>query len=89
MGWNPVRWFFIGMIRVYQRVISPWLGPHCRFQPTCSEYAAESIRKCGVIKGLGLAVWRVLRCNPLCKGGYDPVPGADTRGDVTGSGQKS
>jgi len=71
---NPISWFLIGMIRVYQRAISPWLGAHCRFQPTCSQYAIEALRKRGVIVGAALAVWRVLRCNPFCKAGYDPVP---------------
>lgn len=61
-------------IRFYKRHISPGLPPACRFTPTCSEYAYEAIEKYGALKGGCLAVWRVLRCNPLCKGGYDPVP---------------
>ena len=64
----------LAIIRFYKRAISPYLPPSCRFTPTCSEYAAEAIQKHGALKGLGLAVWRVMRCNPLCKGGYDPVP---------------
>ncbi len=62
------------LIRLYQKYVSPGLPRCCRFTPTCSQYAKEAIEKYGAIKGTGLAVWRVLRCNPFCKGGYDPVP---------------
>ncbi|MBR1502451.1 MAG: membrane protein insertion efficiency factor YidD [Prevotella sp.] len=61
-------------IRFYQICISPLLGPSCRFTPTCSEYAKQAILKHGPIKGLGLAIWRLLRCNPWGGSGYDPVP---------------
>jgi hypothetical protein len=61
-------------IRFYQMCISPLLGPCCRFTPTCSEYAKQAILKHGPIKGLGLAIWRILRCNPWGGSGYDPVP---------------
>jgi putative membrane protein insertion efficiency factor len=54
--------------------ISPLLGPSCRFTPTCSEYAKQAILKHGPIKGLGLAIWRIRRCNPWGGSGYDPVP---------------
>ena len=64
----------VAAIRFYQLALSPLKGPCCRFTPTCSEYAMEAIQKHGVIKGTGLAIWRVLRCNPFMKGGYDPVP---------------
>ena len=64
----------IAIVRGYKKYISPLLPPSCRFTPTCSEYAVEAIQKHGAWKGGWLAVWRVLRCNPLCKGGYDPVP---------------
>ncbi len=64
----------IAVIRLYQRFISPWLGDNCRFSPTCSEYAVESLRRHGVVAGLAYAFWRLVRCQPLCKGGYDPVP---------------
>jgi len=60
-------------IRFYQKVISPMFPPCCRFQPTCSQYAIEALKKYGVIKGGRKAIWRILRCNPFCKGGYDPV----------------
>ncbi|HPF54698.1 MAG TPA: membrane protein insertion efficiency factor YidD [Eubacteriales bacterium] len=64
----------LALIGFYKRAISPYLPPACRFTPTCSEYAAEAVAKYGVLKGGALAVWRILRCNPFCKGGYDPVP---------------
>ncbi len=64
----------LAAIRFYRKYISPGLPPRCRFVPTCSQYAIEAITKYGAGKGLLLAVWRVLRCNPFCKGGYDPVP---------------
>ncbi|ELY9176242.1 membrane protein insertion efficiency factor YidD [Escherichia coli] len=60
--------------RVYQRLISPLLGPHCRFTPTCSSYGIEALRRFGVIKGSWLTVKRVLKCHPLHPGGDDPVP---------------
>lgn len=64
----------IRLIEFYQKHISPGMAPHCRFIPTCSQYALEAIRKYGAVKGGFLAVRRILRCNPLCPGGYDPVP---------------
>ena len=64
----------IALIRGYKKYISPLLPPSCRFTPTCSEYAMEAIQKHGAWKGGLLAIWRILRCNPFCKGGYDPVP---------------
>ena len=64
----------IAVLRFYKRYISPLLPDACIYTPTCSEYAMEAIQKHGVIKGMGLAIWRVLRCNPFAKGGYDPVP---------------
>ena len=60
-------------IRLYQRVISPALPRRCKYEPTCSAYAAQAIRELGPVRGLILAVWRVLRCNPFSHGGYDPV----------------
>lgn len=64
----------LALLRFYKKRISPGLGNHCRFTPTCSEYAYEAIETHGVFKGLGLSVWRLLRCNPFGKWGYDPVP---------------
>ena len=65
--------FIIGVIRFYRKYISPLKAPSCKFYPTCSEYAIEAIEKKGLIKGIALAVWRILRCNPFSRGGYDPV----------------
>ncbi|MDD3468389.1 MAG: membrane protein insertion efficiency factor YidD [Thermoguttaceae bacterium] len=59
-------------VRVYQLLISPLIGPCCRFQPTCSQYFIEAVQKYGVIRGTLKGIWRILRCNPFCKGGYDP-----------------
>lgn len=61
-------------IRAYQRWISPGLPRRCRYEPTCSAYAAQSIRRFDPVRGLLLACWRLLRCNPLSHGGFDPVP---------------
>ena len=61
-------------IRFYQRYISPLKPPMCRFSPTCSQYAVEAVHAHGILRGGAYAVWRILRCHPFCKGGYDPVP---------------
>ena len=68
---NPAQKALIGSIRIYQHVLSPYLGGQCRFYPTCSEYAILSIRKNGSLKGSLKAAWRILRCNPLSEGGID------------------
>ena len=62
------------LLRGYKKYISPLLPPSCRFRPTCSEYAMEAISRYGFIRGGFLAFKRLLRCNPFCKSGYDPVP---------------
>ena len=64
----------IAFIRLYQRGISPLLGAHCRFHPSCSQYAIDALRERGVLAGSALALWRILRCQPFSRGGYDPVP---------------
>ncbi len=69
-----MRRLFVLLLVMYQKIISPYLGPSCRFIPSCSEYAKIAIVKHGVIKGSILTVWRILRCNPLSKKIYDPVP---------------
>ena len=76
-----MKWFlkilsypFILLIKIYQRVISPVLGPQCRFTPTCSNYALEAFKKYGVFKGGWLAIKRISKCHPWGKSGYDPVP---------------
>lgn len=71
---SPVAMLFIMLLRMYKLIISPWLPNACRFYPTCSAYAVDAVTKHGAIKGLYLAVKRVLRCNPFFEGGYDPVP---------------
>jgi putative membrane protein insertion efficiency factor len=63
----------IGMIRFYRKFISPMKKPSCIYIPTCSQYAIEALTKYGFIKGSILSIWRVLRCNPFAKGGFDPV----------------
>jgi uncharacterized protein len=69
-----IRRFFLGLIRFYQRWLSPLKRrPSCRFVPTCSEYAREAIERHGALRGGLRSVWRLLRCQPLCRGGYDPV----------------
>jgi uncharacterized protein len=65
----------IGLIRVYQRTLSPLLGPRCKYYPSCSEYAVQAIGRYGILRGTVLAAWRLLRCNPFSHGGYDPVSG--------------
>ncbi len=69
-----IKKIFILPIRFYQKFISPLLGARCRFYPTCSEYMIQAIQIHGIIKGLILGCARILRCNPLFKGGIDPVP---------------
>ena len=64
----------IFFIRIYQKTISPLLPECCRFTPTCSHYAVDALNKHGVLKGLILTFWRLARCQPFCKGGFDPVP---------------
>ncbi len=70
---------FVHLIRGYQRYISPRFGGVCRFRPTCSQYAIEAIETHGAFKGSFLALWRILRCNPFSRGGYDPVPPKKTK----------
>ena len=66
---------FIGLIKFYRKYISGMkTTPTCKFIPTCSEYGIEAIEKYGALKGGFLTIWRILRCNPFSKGGYDPVP---------------
>jgi putative membrane protein insertion efficiency factor len=69
-----VKRFFLSAIDFYQRRISPGLPAGCRYLPTCSHYGREAIAKHGVVHGTVLIIWRLMRCNPLSKGGYDPVP---------------
>jgi putative membrane protein insertion efficiency factor len=68
-----VKRLALALIAGYQRLVSPLLPRRCRYEPTCSAYAVESIRRFGVARGLLLACWRLLRCNPFSHGGFDPV----------------
>lgn len=79
-----MRRILIGLIQIYRHLVSPLLGPHCRFQPSCSSYAEEALHRHGCLRGSWLAVRRILRCHPLGGYGYDPVPGKDARGSVRG-----
>lgn len=76
--WKTLRHALIGLlvlpIRLYQRIISPLFPPRCRYTPSCSQYAIEALKKHGPLKGLWLALYRILRCNPFGGFGYDPVP---------------
>ncbi len=69
-----IRSIFISILRGYQYLISPLLGNRCRFHPTCSEYMIEAVRRFGVFKGFYLGMKRLGRCQPMCEGGFDPVP---------------
>lgn len=64
----------VAILDFYKRAISPWLPPACRFEPTCSIYAREAIERHGFVRGMGLALRRLLRCHPFHAGGFDPVP---------------
>lgn len=68
------RFVLASSLRFYKRTLSPLLPPACRFQPTCSEYAAEAVERHGVGRGVSLAFRRLLRCHPFSHGGFDPVP---------------
>lgn len=69
-----MKTFMTAVLRFYKQAVSPWLPACCRYVPTCSEYAAEAVARHGFLRGVALAGWRLLRCNPLARGGYDPVP---------------
>ena len=69
-----MRRLLIGLIRAYQRLVSPLLGQHCRYLPSCSEYAVMAIEEWGVLRGTALAAWRILRCHPWSAGGLDHPP---------------
>jgi len=71
--YRMVNGVLIAVIRAYQRVLSPYIPPSCRYSPTCSQYAVEALQKHGPLRGGYLALRRVLRCTPFHSGGYDPV----------------
>ena len=70
---SAVRLVVLAPIRFYQRFISPGLPRRCKYEPTCSAYAAQAVKEYGILRGLVLASWRLLRCNPWSHGGFDPV----------------
>ena len=70
---TSVRWLLVAPIRLYQRAISPALPSRCKYHPSCSQYAVEAVRRYGVLRGIVLAGWRLLRCNPWSHGGVDFV----------------
>lgn len=76
---SPAAWGLVAVIRAYKLVLSPLLPPSCRFEPTCSLYAEEAVRRFGAVRGTSLAARRLVRCRPGCSGGYDPVPIEDSR----------
>ncbi len=78
-----LRELVVAPIRFYQKFLSPLKPPMCRFEPTCSTYVIEAIRVHGVLRGVLLGTWRILRCQPFSKGGLDPVPPRRTRGPRT------
>jgi len=71
---SGIQYIVVGLIRIYQWILSPLLRPACRFEPTCSEYASEAIVAHGLIRGAWLGIRRIGRCHPLGESGYDPVP---------------
>ncbi len=74
LGQRVIAMLLIGGIRAYQHVVSPWLGPACRYEPSCSQFAIEAVERHGVMRGSWLAARRLSRCQPLGSSGYDPVP---------------
>lgn len=70
----PFRFALMGVVRLYRLGFSGWLGGQCRFYPSCSHYAEEAIRTRGALRGTLMSVWRVARCGPFARGGFDPVP---------------
>ena len=71
---NPMQHLRIGLIRIYQVALSPFVGNQCRFTPTCSQYAREAVERHGAMRGAWMAIKRVSRCHPWHPGGHDPVP---------------
>lgn len=71
---RPVSWLLVAMVRLYQATLSPLIGMHCKYRPTCSEYFIEAVVRKGALRGTAMGLWRICRCNPFARGGYDPVP---------------
>ena len=68
-----MKYLVLDLLGVYKAVVSPFLPPACRFEPTCSEYAREAVERYGTVRGTWMGIKRILRCQPFCKGGHDPV----------------
>lgn len=89
----PARWFarpLLGLVWLYRITLSPWLGPRCRFQPTCSTYAEQALKRYGAFRGGWLTVRRIARCHPWGGSGYDPVPPIDAApvpGEIRAAGK--
>ena len=71
---SKMKKVLLALIKFYRSAISPHTAPSCKYTPTCSQYGLEAIERFGALKGSALTIWRILRCNPFSKGGYDPVP---------------
>jgi len=80
---KALAWPLIQLVRLYRLAISPWLGPNCRFDPSCSSYAIEALQVHGILRGTWLAMKRIGRCHPWGDSGYDPVPETSEDGDET------
>ena len=78
---TPAAAVGIGAVRAYQWTVRPLIGAHCRFWPSCSDYAIEALRLHGAVRGSAMTTRRILRCNPWHEGGFDPVPGTDRPAD--------
>jgi uncharacterized protein len=86
LGGAPLRLLLVAAIRLYRLTLAGIVGGQCRFHPSCSVYAEEAIRTHGAIRGTALAAWRIARCSPLTRGGYDPVPQRKQPARRVGSG---
>jgi hypothetical protein len=76
-----MKHLLLALLNIYRYGVSPWMAPHCRFHPSCSEYAREAIERHGALRGGWLAARRLSRCHPWHPGGLDPVPGTDESGE--------
>ena len=82
--WVLPRQALVLLVRAYRYFLSPWLAAGCRYEPTCSAYALQALQRDGAVRGSALAAWRILRCNPWCEGGHDPLPERSSPGPGSG-----